>query len=124
MVRRAMWAVLWSVDEHFSKQDVAKLTGDGKWAHWSLPSLLKALKVVSEESHERVGPAGEALLEKATWRALLNDTKATQNDLKQRLPDNEIEDLVAKAEAFLDVAEQEVARNLESLAPGVEATLA
>jgi len=124
MVRQATWAVLWSADDHFSKQDVAKLTGDGKWAHWSLPSLLKALKVVAPESYDRVAPFGEALLEKETWRTLLNDTKAAQNTLKQLVPSGEIEDLVAKAEAFLDAAEQEVARNLGPEMQSLEATLA
>ena len=128
IVRQAMWAMLWSADEHFSKQDVAKLTGDGKWSHWSLPSLLKTLKVVSEESYERIGPYGEALLEKESWRALLNDTKAALNTLEQSVPSNEIEDLVAKAEALLDAVEAEVTFNLERHAKspetGLEATLA
>jgi hypothetical protein len=119
-----MWALLWSADPHFSKQDVAKLSNDGKWAHWSLPSLLKALKMVSPESYEHVGLAGEALLQKPAWRAMFNDTKAAQNALEQHLPDGEIKDLVVKTEALLDAVAQEVARNLEKQANlSVEKTL-
>lgn len=113
LVRQAMWALLWSLDEDFSKQDVAKLSGEGKWAHWSLPALLKALNKVAPESYEQVGPAGEALLAKEAWREMFKDTKASQNTLKQRLPGSETKELVAKTEVFLGLVIKEVHLNLE-----------
>jgi predicted nucleotidyltransferase len=122
LVRMAMWALLWSADPTFSKQEVAGLSGDGKWAHWSLPSLLKAVAVRAPGSYGRVHKSADALLERPQWRELFNDTKAAGDRSTPLIAPVETKAMLAKAEALLDLINLEVSFNLERQKAGLEAT--
>jgi predicted nucleotidyltransferase len=126
-VRNALWALLWSAEPTFSKQQVAGLSGGGKWAHWSAPSLLKALERLSPESHEHIQAAADALLAKPLWRELFNDTKAAGSRSDPLVPQAETKELVAKVKEMVDLIGLEVDANLVKQAhekDGPEASLA